>query len=111
MQPTVPNAAERRAGATVLRPSCRRAFHGAARAWALDAIANCVMTVADLKIGLAATRALVPAAFSGSPLPEHPLSAVPQPPTDEAAQQEASRAIPDKNLRMPNISEKQASTR
>jgi hypothetical protein len=42
------------------RPSCRRAFHAAARAWALDAIATGFMTVADLKNCLAATRALLP---------------------------------------------------
>jgi hypothetical protein len=41
------------------RPSCRRAFRAAARAWALDAIATGGMTVADLKNGLAATRALL----------------------------------------------------
>jgi hypothetical protein len=81
------------------RPTCRRAFHAAARAWARDKLAAGRVTVGDFKNGLHATRASVPAAFSGSPLPGHPLSAVPQAPTDEAAQQEAPRAIPDKNLR------------
>ena len=42
------------------RPSRRRAFHAAARSWALDAIAKGVLTLADLKNGLPATRALLP---------------------------------------------------
>jgi hypothetical protein len=54
------------------RPSCRRAFHGAARAWALDAIATGVMTVADLKNGLAATRALLLGTVAPSPVPKAP---------------------------------------
>jgi hypothetical protein len=50
------------------RPSCRRAFHAAARAWALDELAAGQVTVGDFKNGLYATRALVPAAFSVSPV-------------------------------------------
>jgi hypothetical protein len=41
------------------RPSCRRAFHGAARTWVLDAIASSALTVADIRSGSAATRALL----------------------------------------------------
>ena len=40
------------------RPSCRRAFHAAARAWALKAIEMGGLTIADTKSGLPATRAL-----------------------------------------------------
>lgn len=57
------------------RPSCRRAFHAAARAWALDAIATGVMTVADLKNGLPATRTLLSGALSPAPI----LLSSPQP--------------------------------
>jgi hypothetical protein len=45
-------------GQRFCRPSCRRAFHAAARSWALDAIASGALTVADIKSGSAATRAL-----------------------------------------------------
>jgi len=48
------------------RPSCRRAFHAAARAWTLDALAEGRVTVGDFKNGLRATRALVSVAFSVS---------------------------------------------
>jgi hypothetical protein len=41
------------------RPSCRRAFHGAARAWVLNAIASGALTLADIGSGSAATRALL----------------------------------------------------
>jgi hypothetical protein len=37
------------------RPACRRAFHAAARAWVLDAIASGALTLADIR-GSAATR-------------------------------------------------------
>jgi hypothetical protein len=40
------------------RPSCRRAFHAAARTWALDAIAAGHLTIGDLKAGFTATRTL-----------------------------------------------------
>jgi hypothetical protein len=40
------------------QPSCRRAFHAAARAWALDELAAGRVTVADIKNSLPATRAL-----------------------------------------------------
>jgi hypothetical protein len=43
------------------RPGCRRAFHAGARAWVLDAIASGALTVADVRKGLPATRALLPA--------------------------------------------------
>ena len=35
------------------RPSCRLAFHAAARAWALDAIAAGVLSIGDIKTGFA----------------------------------------------------------
>ena len=40
------------------RPRCRRAFHAAARRWALEAIAAGVLTLAEVKKGFAATCAL-----------------------------------------------------
>ncbi len=40
------------------RQSCRRAFHAAARSWVLDAITRGVLTIADIRSGLPATRAL-----------------------------------------------------
>jgi hypothetical protein len=50
------------------RPSCRRAFHAAARAWALDEFAAGRVTVADLKNGLPATRTLLPGAEEATPI-------------------------------------------
>ncbi len=41
------------------RPSCRRAFHTAARSWALNAIESGALTVADIRNGLPTTRALL----------------------------------------------------
>jgi hypothetical protein len=38
-------------GQRFCRPSCRRAFHAAARAWALDALAIGRLTIADLRKG------------------------------------------------------------
>jgi len=49
------------------RPSCRRAFHTAVRAWAVDAIADGTLTVAEVRNGAPATRALVTAAPTGVP--------------------------------------------
>lgn len=49
------------------QPSCRRAFHSAVRIWALDAIANGALTVAEIRSSVAATRALAPAV--GFPVP------------------------------------------
>lgn len=40
------------------RAACRRAFHAAARSWALDAIASGRVTLAELKNAFAATRTL-----------------------------------------------------
>ncbi len=55
------------------RPSCRRSFHAAARAWALNAIENGALTVADIRSGFAATRALL-----GEPEnPQHNANAPP----------------------------------
>jgi hypothetical protein len=68
------------------RPPCRRAFHAAARAWTLDALAEGRVTVGDFKNGLRATRALVSAAFSVSPVLEAPRQLlVPEAPPNEAA--------------------------
>jgi len=39
------------------RPHCRRAFHAAARRWALDAIGAGVLSLDEVKKGFAATRA------------------------------------------------------
>jgi len=64
------------------RPTCRRAFHAVARAWALDELAAGRLPVADLKDGLSTTRALVPTAFSISPAHEVPR---PEARPDEAA--------------------------
>jgi hypothetical protein len=52
-------------------------FHAAARAWALDELTAGRVTVADLKTGLAATRALLPAAFSGLAARQHPGNEAP----------------------------------
>lgn len=41
------------------RPSCRREFHAAARAWALAAIASGALSPVDVRSGSAATRALL----------------------------------------------------
>lgn len=41
------------------RPSCRRAYHAALRIWALDAIASGALSLADIRKGAAATRALL----------------------------------------------------
>ena len=38
--------------------SCRRAFHAAARRWALDAVDAGVLTLGDIKQGFQPTRAL-----------------------------------------------------
>src|SRR5271163_2024931 len=52
------------------QPSCRRAFHSAVRTWALDAIANGALTVAEIRSGATATRALAPAAGLPAPVRE-----------------------------------------
>jgi hypothetical protein len=68
------------------RPSCRRAFHAGTRAWALDELAARRVSIGDFKNSLHATRALVPAAFSGSAVQEAPRQLpVPEAPPDEAA--------------------------
>jgi len=61
---------ERQTGGRAQRfclPSCRRAFHTAVRAWAVDAIADGTLTVAEVRNGAPATRALVTAAPTGVP--------------------------------------------
>ena len=52
------------------QPACRRAFHAAARAWALDAIAAGILTVTAVRTGLLATRALAPFASAAMPIDE-----------------------------------------
>jgi hypothetical protein len=52
------------------QPSCRRAFHAAARKWALDAIADGVVTIAEIRNGAPATRALRKGRERLSPLPD-----------------------------------------
>jgi hypothetical protein len=62
---------ERRTGGRTqrfCRPSCRRSFHAAVRAWALDAIAHGTLTLAEVRSGAAATRALLPTAMSQVPV-------------------------------------------
>ena len=49
----------------------RRAFHGAARAWVLDAIDKGALTAGDIKNGLNATRALLPEAEGTLPRVRH----------------------------------------
>ena len=53
------------------RPACRRAFHGAARAWVLDAIASGALTLADIRSGSAVTRALLSEAEGTLPRVRH----------------------------------------
>jgi hypothetical protein len=48
-------------------PPMPRSFHAAARVWALSAIENGALTVADIRYGLPATRALLLAV--GEPAP------------------------------------------
>ena len=55
------------------RPACRRDFDAAGRRWVAEAIATGAMTVDALRNGLAATRALVPAAISPTSECEAPL--------------------------------------
>jgi hypothetical protein len=66
---------ERRTGGRTqrfCRPSCRRSFHAAVRAWALDAIAHGTLTLAEVRSGAAATRALLPTAMSQVPVGGRP---------------------------------------
>jgi len=51
------------------RPSCRRAFHAAARAWVLRAIARGALTVPDLRTDAMATRALLLGTISRALVP------------------------------------------
>jgi hypothetical protein len=48
------------------RPSYRRAFHATLRSWALDALAAGVLTLADIKNGPVAMRALLPGQEDGA---------------------------------------------
>jgi hypothetical protein len=79
------------------RPACRRAFHAAARTWALDAIASGRLTVAEIRNGPPAPRALPPAGISPAPvllLPpqQPPLHSLGDGPRDEA---------PERSIRGP----------
>jgi hypothetical protein len=68
---------ERRTGGRTqrfCRPSCRRSFHAAVRAWALDAIAHGTLTLAEVRSGAAATRALLPTAMSQVPVGDAPVA-------------------------------------
>jgi hypothetical protein len=68
------------------RPSCRRAFHAAARSWALDAIASRRVTLAELKNASAATRTLPGGTMSPAPVDDDaPPQAAPHAPGDDAA--------------------------
>ena len=46
------------------RPSCRRHYHAAVRQWTLAAIARGDLTIADIRTGVPATRALPAGAIS-----------------------------------------------
>jgi hypothetical protein len=52
------------------QPSCRRAFHASVRSWALDAIADGTMTIAEIRNGAPAARALRRGSERLSPLPD-----------------------------------------
>jgi hypothetical protein len=54
----------------VCRPLCRRRLDAAGRRWVAEAIATGVLTVHELKTGVAGTRALVSAATSSVPVGE-----------------------------------------
>jgi hypothetical protein len=74
-------------------------FWSALRRWGERALAAGFLTIDAIKNRDSAACTLLPAAFSISPIPEVPEQrAMPQAPADEAAQQEASREIPAKNL-------------
>jgi hypothetical protein len=55
------------------QPTCRRAFHAAARAWALGAIARGTLTLADVKNSAPATRRLLTGTISTAMIPGGPL--------------------------------------
>ena len=55
------------------RPSCRRAFHAAGRTWMLDRIASGALTLADIRSGSTATRALFPEAETVLPGVRRPI--------------------------------------
>jgi hypothetical protein len=58
VRPAIPGTADRGPGATVLSAlSCRRAFHAAARTWALDAIVDGTLTIVEITNDAPATRA------------------------------------------------------
>jgi hypothetical protein len=58
VRPAIPGTADRGPGATVLSAlSCRRAFHAAARTWALDAIVDGTLTIVEITNDASATRA------------------------------------------------------
>jgi len=50
------------------QPACRREFHAAARAWALDAITAGILTVTDVRTGPVATRTLALSASAAMPV-------------------------------------------
>src|SRR5262249_21695005 len=54
------------------RPSCRRHYHAAVRQWTLAAIARGDLTIADIRTGVPATRALPAGAISTVVAPEAP---------------------------------------
>jgi hypothetical protein len=84
----VSGAADRGRAQRFCQPTCRRAFHFAVRTWALDAIANGTLTVAEIRNGPATTRALVPAANSLAPVGE----AAPQYPAPVASRADSPHA-------------------
>ncbi len=70
VRPRFSSPAERRPGAALLPAILSARFHAAARSWVLEAVADGTLTVADIKSGPAATRAL--ALFAGRSDPALP---------------------------------------
>jgi hypothetical protein len=69
------------------RPSCRRAFHAAARSWVLAGLAAGHIAISDVKNGPLATRALPGSAIS--PFPTH------EGPPPQPASAEGQDCLPD----------------
>ena len=71
-KPTRPSSTATRGRAQLHCSSpCRRAYHAAARRWVLDAIARGALTLADIRSGSAATRALLSEAEGTLPRVRH----------------------------------------
>jgi hypothetical protein len=83
-------------GATVFVDRPVGALFTAARTWAIGAVATGILTVGDLKMGVAATRTLGPFASTPTPVGEMLLQArmpVATPATRETPRQQFERAM------------------